>query len=274
MKKIIGILPVLGLAFAAQAEVTIGTVGNGTDYDLVGSQAFDFYNTGVTKTFDVNGDNQYGTDGYYVFGGTYVANNSQGEYNDVGRFQAETPDFVDAITADTSVTLARRNTSQIVFNDPSQGSTGENFGAGGYLMNNSNTGTTDIPMLSFSVTDSDAVSFRIGLLAGNTNQDKYQAAGFSLRFDDLDAETTDPSSSVTGLTAFDGTVEAYSMGMLFFDVKLDAGTTGTFTIYADERSDNPILNGITIDVIPEPATLGLISAFGGGILFIRRRLMI
>ncbi|VGO23557.1 PEP-CTERM sorting domain-containing protein [Pontiella sulfatireligans] len=33
------------------------------------------------------------------------------------------------------------------------------------------------------------------------------------------------------------------------------------------------VTGMTFEVIPEPATLGLISAFGGGILFIRRRFM-
>jgi len=30
---------------------------------------------------------------------------------------------------------------------------------------------------------------------------------------------------------------------------------------------------LTLDVIPEPATLGLIAAFGGGLLFVRRRFM-
>ena len=33
-------------------------------------------------------------------------------------------------------------------------------------------------------------------------------------------------------------------------------------------------NTITFTVIPEPATLGLVAAFGGGILFFRRRLML
>ena len=34
------------------------------------------------------------------------------------------------------------------------------------------------------------------------------------------------------------------------------------------------LGSVSLDVIPEPATLGMIVAFGGGMLFIRRRLMI
>jgi hypothetical protein len=35
-----------------------------------------------------------------------------------------------------------------------------------------------------------------------------------------------------------------------------------------------VLDNIAVTVIPEPATLGLLGAFGGGILFIRRRFMI
>jgi hypothetical protein len=34
------------------------------------------------------------------------------------------------------------------------------------------------------------------------------------------------------------------------------------------------LNGFDLQAVPEPATLGLVAAFGGGILFIRRRFMI
>lgn len=34
------------------------------------------------------------------------------------------------------------------------------------------------------------------------------------------------------------------------------------------------LNFISVAAIPEPATLGLVAAFGGGILFVRRRLML
>lgn len=38
--------------------------------------------------------------------------------------------------------------------------------------------------------------------------------------------------------------------------------------------DNPVLNAIVIDAIPEPATLGLVAMVGCGIVFIRKRLMI
>ncbi len=35
-----------------------------------------------------------------------------------------------------------------------------------------------------------------------------------------------------------------------------------------------IYDGVTLQAIPEPATLGMVALFGGGILFVRRRLMI
>ena len=44
------------------------------------------------------------------------------------------------------------------------------------------------------------------------------------------------------------------------------------TARADGAGAN--LYGMTFEVIPEPATLGLVVAFGGGILFIRRRFML
>jgi len=37
---------------------------------------------------------------------------------------------------------------------------------------------------------------------------------------------------------------------------------------------NPVINAIVIEAIPEPATLGMVALFGGGIVFIRRRLML
>ncbi len=47
----------------------------------------------------------------------------------------------------------------------------------------------------------------------------------------------------------------------------DGGATWT-------NSSRAQLNGLQIRAIPEPATLGLVAAFGGAVLFIRRRFMI
>jgi hypothetical protein len=58
-----------------------------------------------------------------------------------------------------------------------------------------------------------------------------------------------------------------------------AQANGAQTIFAHnvsvEGTSNPLglINGFVLRSVPEPATLGLITAFGGGILFIRRRFM-
>ncbi|WP_168433489.1 PEP-CTERM sorting domain-containing protein [Pontiella sulfatireligans] len=57
--------------------------------------------------------------------------------------------------------------------------------------------------------------------------------------------------------------EATQLGTLVFNT--DAAWIAGSTVSINEMG---------LDVIPEPATLGLIVAFGGGILFIRRRFMI
>ncbi|MCK4563904.1 MAG: PEP-CTERM sorting domain-containing protein [Verrucomicrobia bacterium] len=57
----------------------------------------------------------------------------------------------------------------------------------------------------------------------------------------------------------------------------DAGTLrhdGVSGLDTETFSDHFTVSGSTLTVIPEPATIGLVMAFGGGILFIRRKLMI
>lgn len=43
---------------------------------------------------------------------------------------------------------------------------------------------------------------------------------------------------------------------------------------ASSTGGDQLIDSVSITAIPEPATLGLVAAFGGGIMFIRRRLMI
>ena len=46
-----------------------------------------------------------------------------------------------------------------------------------------------------------------------------------------------------------------------------------FGAYSGAGQGSTTWNEVTIDAIPEPATLGMVAAFGGAILFIRRKLM-
>jgi hypothetical protein len=233
------------ITIAAPGGVTISTVGDGDGYDIIGTEAASFYTTNVVKSFDVGStiDNKYGTDGYYVFGGS---NGATAEYNSSGQFAASVPTFVDSFSADTAVTLARNNSSQVPMDNPAAVSNGTDFVYGGYLMNNASAGTTDLPMLDFSVTTSEAVSFRLGVISGNeSNADsRYDPTAIRLSF--IDGTTT----NITLLEALPGLSPTNGIGMIFFDVAVDAGVSGTFSLTATERSNNPTIGGVTFDVIP------------------------
>ena len=68
----------------------------------------------------------------------------------------------------------------------------------------------------------------------------------------------DASNGTTTTAAFDITSYEY-IGVRFIQQDTTAGQT---------------ISNVSFSQIPEPATLGLVAAFGGGILFIRRKLMI
>lgn len=84
---------------------------------------------------------------------------------------------------------------------------------------------------------------------------KYAARGLSV----------DGVSLAYNVIQATGGVGQYVVG--FF--KADAGTQSMLL----DSSTNQ-LNAIQLRAIPEPATLGLVAAFGGGVLFIRRKFMI
>jgi hypothetical protein len=252
MNKATVFLFVILVSFAGNAAVTITGVGDGSDYDIIGNEAASYYTTRVTKTYDVDGDNQYGTSGYLIFGGS--SENNGGEYGTAGSYVESVPSFVDLFSTDASVTLIRNNSSQVAMDDPSATVNGTDFVYSGYLMNNASVGTTDLPMVSFSVSGSDAASFRIGVIAGHeTNADgRYDPVAVRLSFDN------GTTASVTSLSALHTGSEP-GIGMVFFDVTVDKGTAGTFTIAASERSNNPTIGGLTFDAIPIKRKLSLVA---------------
>jgi hypothetical protein len=77
-------------------------------------------------------------------------------------------------------------------------------------------------------------------------------------------------TSFTDFTGANGANGISSVQDALFSVSVDSGTQWASSGNADFAD----VDYITIDVIPEPATLGLVGAFGAGILFIRRRFMI
>lgn len=70
------------------------------------------------------------------------------------------------------------------------------------------------------------------------------------------------SASINGVQAV-ATTSAEAVGLLFLLV--DPSNGDDYLGYVDN---------VSVDAIPEPATLGLVGLLGGGLLFIRRRLML
>ena len=108
-----------------------------------------------------------------------------------------------------------------------------------------------------------------------------QTGWFSLTWD-LRADET--SGTIWGTQTIDN-----GAGTIWTSADLDLGLAAGTTIYAGyssgyQNTGTNLVTGMSIsevqmdnfqvDVIPEPATLGLITAFGGAVLFIRRRFLI
>jgi hypothetical protein len=267
MKKMTGMALVLGLAFAAQADVSIGLVGGAesqTGYNLIGTEVSSFYTTSVDKSLDVNGDDQYGTDGYLIFGGETVDNGGDWDnVNDADMYALSAPSFVDSFSIVDSATVIRNNASEVPMDDPDAAVNGDDFNYAGYLMNNTSSDTQT--MLTFDVNTESTVTFRLGILAGNESNTNLDPDGLVLSFED------GTTASITDLETLSGLDPTTGIGMVFFDITLDAGTIGTFTVSAIEGAANPTIAGLTFDVIPEPATLGMLGLAGAALFFVRRR---
>jgi hypothetical protein len=112
-------------------------------------------------------------------------------------------------------------------------------------------------------------------------------AGLSFTLDGAGVSTLTVVDGLTvdavSLLTVDGT--GYTGGFGNITLVNAASMTGSFasgnytvTGLGDEGTDWSLTQGtngdVVLNVIPEPATLGLIASFGGGILFIRRRFQI
>ena len=95
------------------------------------------------------------------------------------------------------------------------------------------------------------------------NRTKWGSGSAAMIFDILDENSTVNISTAGGDYTTLASVVA-DFGSVF-----KSSALGDANLQAVENS-----GVITVSVIPEPATLGLVAAFGGGILFMRRRFMI
>jgi hypothetical protein len=95
-------------------------------------------------------------------------------------------------------------------------------------------------------------------------------AGASARNMGLSINGSDPLNALLFATPIAAVADngGYSQYATFI-----AGASGTAAVDIWETSTgNKDVSGLIVSTIPEPATLGMVVAFGAGIVFIRRRL--
>lgn len=249
----------LTASLAANAAITIDVVGDGTGYDLIGAgtatdQVSAFRTAAVTKTFDVDGDNIYGTEGSFFFGAGDI-NTGGNNFSQNTQTGASWATFTNA----GGVNNVRENSNSIFLDDPAL-TTGADRNMNAFNTRGDTGGAGawgDI--LSFSFVDAAPDKFRIGIWGGNeaTEDDRWDSTGYRIS---ADGGTT--WATVSGLEA-SGAIAGSDDGLniVFFDVDLDGATTGTILISNSQRTatQGGSIAGVTFDVIPEPSTYALLA---------------
>ncbi|WP_372797604.1 PEP-CTERM sorting domain-containing protein [Pontiella sp.] len=132
-----------------------------------------------------------------------------------------------------------------------------------------------------------AIGVQIGSGRGGSNIDlAFDMVGGNGSFTEISAAPTQDSMN-DGFTLFMTLTDngASDVGITVTSTGLStninySGTLGvTYAAFAGDVTGNVSSQGGSIDlanysIIPEPATLGLVALFGGGIMFIRRRFML
>jgi arylsulfatase A-like enzyme len=233
------------MAFMADAAIKISAVGDGIGYDILGTgaatdEATAYRSTGVPKTFDVDGDNAYGTEGFLMFGdGGDVANNvAFNQHVQVGASWA---------------TFSAGTHFKVVFQGDRHGPMDQpvaviapvvaDWGSVGSIM------TTGVKrpgswrgMLSFTVDATVPQKFRIGLVGGThgTADGNWDPTAYRLSSGVISATVSNMENNPV-FTA---------PSWVFFDVDMNGETSGTFNIAARQRrsSGGASLVGVTFDV--------------------------
>ncbi len=109
-----------------------------------------------------------------------------------------------------------------------------------------------------------------------TQEYRIQALVYDGRGDaDVSGRTVEFDGVDQGQYANGISMVTWGDGLLVTGTFTADATTQDFTVEAFLGTDSKggQLNTLTLYAIPEPATFGMVAAFGGGILFIRRKLM-
>jgi hypothetical protein len=150
-----------------------------------------------------------------------------------------------------------------------EGDSPNSVGPAGHIFTTSDAATDGVwnrPSNAFYITLS-------GLDA--TGVEKYDLSLWGNRSNSDDAGVTWEvvGASTVSNTVLQGNTTGVTTPSDFAAVQADGSGIITINMYLPNPADDlSIVSAMSIEAIPEPATLGLVALFGGGILFIRRRL--
>ncbi len=255
-------------ATIAYVGTEIGTAGNGY---LVQNWS----NASVTKNHDVDGNNQYGSAGYYQIRPT-----SYSTPTDVNEIASPGNDLGVSAGSNPTLALAPSFLSSIA------GGAGTFVNFGGYAIYRGPDGSSlyrqgglSVPVANglyntpsgpnngyfgqaFAFTVSTATSFRIGITVDNVGSGSYAP-------DYVSIFSNSTGTVFSSLLTRDGTSD-----MAIFDITATAGETFTTAVWQLDGTQSVAPFGlITFDVIPEPSIgmLSLLSLTTTGILHRRRK---
>ncbi|VGO13216.1 hypothetical protein PDESU_01770 [Pontiella desulfatans] len=245
MKKTTGMILALGMLSATYGAVTIDLVGDGTGYDLLGNgagnEAHAYRSTGVAKTFDVDGDDAYGTEGLMVFGdgGAEINNQLFTKRTQVGAGWATFAQGANFISV-------AQGYGQGPMDNPTNAISADvaDWGTVGAMVSAATGGAgTWGEMVTFTFDAGAPQQFRIGLFAGTQAQSNGRWDPTGLRI-----SSGGVTNAVTGL---ENNTPYGAPNWVFFDIDLNGETSGTFTIEGQKRlaTQGPSLAGITFDTV-------------------------
>ena len=283
MKKhtfVIGTILAASLTTATHAALIVTATGDGTGYDLTGpgsatNEIGAWRSTDVTKTFDIDGDNIYGTAGFIFAGDGGATGNNQ----DFARRAESAPSWATITPATATDSLDGNLTGLAVdananfFDDPNAptGASVADWGSQGFFTV-VNTGENSVAgdwhtAFQVDLLPGTPTEIRLGIFGGNQDNgdNRWDSTGYRISSDGGATWT-----EITGLLGNAGT----ALNAVFFDVDLNGEDTGSLLIAGQQsrnQNDFTSIAGITFDAIPEPSSSALLGLGVLGFLARRRR---
>lgn len=237
-RAVLAVLSSVMVVSGAYAAPTISLVGDGDGYDEEFVNGF--RSSGFTKSYDLNGDNVYGSHGIFFFG--------DGLPDDKGGNPFTTHTQVDAEWATFSpgtnfASVAEGfSFSYAVIDDPNAipglDVADWDIRSGGGVANTPAGASNWCEILTFDIDATTPSVFRLGLMASNLNNENWNPMGLRVSVD---------GGAPVAVTNLPGTVGMANM--VFFDVDLNGATSGTFSIEGQRRAatQGASLAGVTFD---------------------------